>query len=61
MEDQPLDFVVDMKSTAGFRVYVQEHIPGVPERHLPPRPPGTQPQLLPVTGETIASDILQFR
>jgi hypothetical protein len=61
MEDQPLDFVFDMKSIAGFRVYVQEHIPGVPERHLPPRPPGTQPQLLPVTGETIASDILQFR
>jgi hypothetical protein len=61
MQDQPLDFVFDMKSTAGFQLFVQEHIPGLPERHLPPRPPGMQPGLLPATGETIASDILQFR
>jgi hypothetical protein len=61
MQDQPLDFVLDMKSTAGFRLFVQEHIPGVPERHLPARQPGVGPNLLPVTGKTIASDILQFR
>lgn len=61
MQDQPLDFSFDMKSMASFTVYVQEHIPGLPEVGLPPRPAGLVPALLPMTGKTIASDILLFR
>jgi hypothetical protein len=61
MGNQPLNFSFDMKSMASFTVYVQEHIPGLPERGLPPRPAGLKPALLPMTGKTIASDILRFR
>jgi hypothetical protein len=60
MEDQPLEFSFDMKASQGFALFVQEHIPGLPEDKLPPRPPGMKPSLLPVTGETISSDILLF-
>jgi hypothetical protein len=61
MEDKPLDFSFDMKGVPGFQVYVQEQIPGLPGRGLPPRPAGLKPALLPMTGKTIASDILLFR
>jgi hypothetical protein len=61
MQDQPLDFSFDMKDMASFTVYVQEQIPGLPEHGLPPRPAGLEPALLPMTGKTIASDILLFR
>jgi hypothetical protein len=61
MQDRPLDFSFDMKSMASFSVYVQEQIPGLPEAGLPPRPASLEPALLPMTGKTIASDILLFR
>jgi hypothetical protein len=61
MQDRPLNFSFDMKSMASFAAYVQEHIPGLPEQVLPPRPAGLKPALLPMTGKTIASDILLFR
>ncbi|MFL6676407.1 MAG: M28 family peptidase [Massilia sp.] len=60
MEDQRLNFVFDMAGEPGFMVYVQEQIPGLPERDLPPRPSGMKPDLLPKTGTTIAADILRF-
>jgi hypothetical protein len=40
-------------------VYVQERIPGLPERDLPPRPSGLPP-LLPLTGTTVSADVLRF-
>jgi hypothetical protein len=40
-------------------VYVQERIPGLPPRDLPPRPAEMTP-LLPMTGTTVAADILRF-
>jgi hypothetical protein len=61
MRDQTLNVSFDMKSSASFAVYVQEHIPGLPEHALPPRPAGLKPALLPMTGKTIASDTLLFR
>jgi hypothetical protein len=61
MQDRPLEFSFDMKSMASFSLYVQEQIPGLPEYALPPRPAGLKPALLPMTGKTIASDIVFFR
>jgi len=59
MQDQDLHFAFDLDGHPGFAIFVQEHIPGVPEHGLPPRPAAMQP-LLPLTGTTVASDILVF-
>jgi hypothetical protein len=59
MQDQDLHFAFDLDGHPGFAIFVQEHIPGLPERDLPPRPAGLPP-LLPLTGTTVASDILVF-
>jgi hypothetical protein len=60
MGDQDLHFAFDLNGHPAFAVFVQERIPGLPERDLPPRPAGLPP-LLPLTGTTVSSDILLFR
>ena len=61
MGDRELHFAIDLPGDPGFSIFIQEHIPGLPERDLPPRPAGMRPGLLPMTGTTVASDILVFR
>jgi hypothetical protein len=60
MEDQDLRFAFDFDGDPAFTVFIQEYLPGVPERDLPPRPAGMRPALLPLTGTTISADILRF-
>jgi len=60
MEDQDLRFAFDFDGDPAFTVFIQEVLPGVPERDLPPRPAGLRPALLPLTGTTISADILRF-
>jgi hypothetical protein len=60
MGDQDLLFAFDLQGDAGFNVFIQERIPGLPADVLPPRP-GGMPALMPGTGTTVASDILVFR
>ena len=60
MEDQELRFAFDFHGDPKFTVFVQEYLPGVPERDLPPRPAGLRPALLPLTATTISADILRF-
>jgi hypothetical protein len=60
MQDQDLHFAFDLAGDGSVAIFVQEHIPGLPERDLPPRPAG-MPPLLPLTGTTVSSDILVFR
>jgi len=59
MEDQDLRFAFDFDGDPAFTVFIQEYLPGVPERDLPPRPAGLRPTLLPLTGTTISADILR--
>jgi hypothetical protein len=59
MGDDELRFAFDFRGDPSFLVYVQERIPGLPERDLPPRPAGLPP-LLPLTGTTVAADVLRF-
>jgi hypothetical protein len=61
MGDQDLRFAFELRGDPEFQVYVQERMPGLPERDLPPRPAGMRPALLPLTGTTVAADILRFR
>jgi hypothetical protein len=61
MEDRELRFAIDFVYDQPFMVFIQERIPGIPERDLPPRPAGMLPRLLPQTGITIAADVLLFR
>jgi hypothetical protein len=61
MEDQDLHFAFDFYGDPGFTVFIQEYLPGVPERHLPPRPINLRPALLPLTGTTISADILRIQ
>jgi hypothetical protein len=61
MEGQRLHFAIDLESNPTFQVRVQERIPGLPERELPPRPATARPVLTPMTGTTIAADTLWFR
>lgn len=61
MEDRDLRFAIDFVGDPSFMVFIQERMPGIPERDLPPRPAGMLPRLLPQTGTTIAADILLFR
>jgi hypothetical protein len=60
MEDEVLRFAFDFRGDPPFLVYVQERIPGLPPRDLPPRPAGL-PALLPLAGTTVAADVLRFR
>jgi hypothetical protein len=60
MEDTPLRFAFDFSGDPPFLVYIQERIPGLPARDLPPRPAGLPP-LLPSAGTTVAADVLRFR
>ena len=59
MGDEELRFALDFWGDPSFLVYVQERIPGLPERDLPPRPSGLPP-LLPLTGTTVSADVLRF-
>jgi hypothetical protein len=60
MEDEPLRFAFDFWGDPPFLVYIQERIPGLPGRDLPPRP-ADLPPLLPLSGTTVAADVLRFR
>jgi hypothetical protein len=60
MEDQDLRFAFDFYGDPAFTIFVQEYLPGVPERDLPPRPAGMRPALLPLTGTTISADVLRI-
>ena len=60
MEDEALRFALDFGGDPPFLVYVQERIPGLPRRDLPPRPVDLAP-LLPLSGTTVAADVLRFR
>jgi hypothetical protein len=60
MEDRELRFAFDFPGDPKFTVFVQEILPGLPERDLPPRPADLRPALLPLTGTTISADILRF-
>jgi hypothetical protein len=59
MGDEELRFALDFRGDPSFLVYVQERIPGLPERDLPPRPAALRP-LLPLTGTTVSADVLRF-
>jgi hypothetical protein len=61
MDGQDLRFAFELRGDPEFQVYVQERMPGLPERDLPPRPANMRPALLPLTGTTVAADILRFR
>jgi hypothetical protein len=61
MQDRDLRFAFDLVGDPSFQVFIQERIPGIPERDLPRRPPGMLPRLLPQTGTTISADVLYFR
>lgn len=59
MQDELLRFEIESKPEDIFEVTVEEHMPGLPEHLLPPRP-ATAPALLPGTGATVTRDILRF-
>jgi hypothetical protein len=61
MQDRELRFTFDLVGDPSFMVFIQERMPGIPERDLPLRPAGMLPQLLPRTGTTISADVLLFR
>jgi hypothetical protein len=61
MQDRDLHFAFDLVGDPSFLVFIQERMPGLPERDLPRRPPGMLPRLLPQTGTTISADVLYFR
>jgi hypothetical protein len=61
MQDRELRFTFDLVGDPSFMVFIQERMPGIPERDLPLRPAGMLPQLLPQTGTTISADVLLFR
>jgi hypothetical protein len=61
MQDRDLHFAFDLVGNPSFMVFIQERMPGIPERDLPVRPPGMRPRLLPQTGTTISADVLLFR
>lgn len=60
MADRELRFAFDFHGDPSFTVFIQEYLPGLPERDLPPRPAHLKPALLPLTGTTISADILRF-
>ena len=58
MEDSLLHFRIEVLSDPIFAVRIEEVVPGLPERLLPPRP-AAQP-LVPFSGQSIAADTLWF-
>lgn len=67
MEDTLLHFRIDVLSDPIFAIKVEEILPGLPERLLPPRPPQPQPPqpagmppLIPLSGKSISADVLWF-
>ena len=60
IEDEAQRFAFDFRGDPPFLVFVQERIPGLPGRDLPPRP-ADLPPLLPLTGTTVSADVLRFR
>ena len=59
MEDATLHFRIDVLSDPIFGVKVEEVIPGLPEDLLPPRPADGVP-LIPLSGTSVAADMLWF-
>jgi len=59
MEDATLHFRIDVLSDPIFGVKVEEVIPGLPEHLLPPRPADGVP-LIPLSGTSVAADMLWF-
>jgi len=57
MEDAQLHFRIAVLSDPIFGVQIEEVVPGLPEHLLPPRPAST---LIPLSGQSIASDTLWF-
>jgi len=57
MEDALLHFKIAVLSDPLFGVRIEEVIPGLPERLLPPRPAAP---LIPLSGQSIAADTLWF-
>jgi hypothetical protein len=61
MADRDLHFAFDLVGDSSFMVFIQERIPGIPDRQLPLRPAHMRPRLLPQTATTISADVLLFR
>ncbi|GAB3443469.1 M28 family peptidase [Massilia solisilvae] len=59
MGGQTLHFAFDLVGDPLLRVHVEERIPGVPEQALPAARP--KKAYIPMTGQTVTSDILWFR
>jgi len=59
MEDETLHFRIDVLSDPIFGIKVEEVIPGLPEHLLPPRPADGVP-LIPLSGTSVAADMLWF-
>jgi hypothetical protein len=58
MEDTLLHFRIEVLSDPIFAVRIEEVLPGLPERLLPPRPAAAP--LVPFSGQSIAADTLWF-
>ncbi|ALK95317.1 hypothetical protein AB595_26590 [Massilia sp. WF1] len=61
MQDRELRFAFDLVGDPPFLIFIQERMPGLPDRDLPARPAGMLPRLLPQTGTTVSADVLYFR
>jgi len=59
MEDDTLHFRIDVKGDPIFGVKVKEIVPGLPEHLLPPRPANGTP-LIPLSGTSVAAEMLWF-
>jgi hypothetical protein len=57
MDDTPLHFRIDVLGDPIYAVRIEEVLPGLPERLLPPRP---ATPLVPFSGQSIAADTLWF-
>jgi hypothetical protein len=57
MEDTPLHFRIDVLGDPIYAVRIEEVLPGLPERLLPPRP---ATPLVPLSGQSVAADTLWF-
>jgi len=59
MEDATLHFRIEVSADPIFGVKIEEIVPGLPEQLLPPRPASAAP-LIPLSGTSIAADVLWF-
>jgi hypothetical protein len=57
MEDTPLHLRIDVLGDPIYAVRIEEVLPGLPERLLPPRP---ATPLVPLSGQSVAADTLWF-